>query len=248
MTYDFRGVKVLLQSPEMARILIIFIPQLILAFLFVYLAIKLIRRNRQRTTLTLCMVYSLTASGLIFNAVHVVLAAFQPENDVLLLVIYFLTIFPMLFSPIFLLTFILSLLKLGDVFTVKKQLILTLAYGITIILIIILTPDGITFSEQWRPIFSWGFSILLYIALTGFIALPTLWFSRRLIKTFQDKILKRKLITFIIGTYGLLSSIYGTILYITWQNSLFSSLWSIITTFIIIPSALFIYYGIGREL
>jgi len=193
------------------------------------------------------MMYIISASGLIFNATHVVLAAFQPENEVLLLVIYFLTFFPWLFSPVFILTFMLSLLRLGDIFTIKKQLIITLIYGF-IIVIIYFTPNGITFSEQSRPIFSWGFLTLLYITLTVFIILPTLWYSRRLIKTFQDKILKKKLITFIIGVYGLLISIYGTILYITWQNSLFSSFWSIVTTFISIPSALFIYYGIGREL
>jgi len=242
-----RGIKVLLQSPDIAKTLLIFITGLIIAGLFLYLAIKLLRRNQQRPTVTLCMMYIISASGLIFNATHVVLAAFQPENEVLLLVIYFLTFFPWLFSPVFILTFMLSLLRLGDVFTIKKQLIITLIYGF-IIVIIYFTPNGITFSEQSRPIFSWGFLTLLYITLTVFIILPTLWYSRRLIKTFQDKILKKKLITFIIGVYGLLISIYGTILYITWQNSLFSSFWSIVTTFISIPSALFIYYGIGREL
>ena len=231
----------------MVRRLIIFVPQLIIAGLFLFLAIKLLRRNRQRPTVTLFMVYVLSGSGLIFNAIHVVLAAFQPENEVLLLVIYFLTIFQMLFPPVFMLTFMISILRLGDVFTIKKQLIITLIYG-CIIFIIFFTPKGIRFDEESRPFFSWVFLTLMYITLTVFIVLPTLWYSRRLIKTFQDKILKRKLITFIIGIYGMLFSIYGTILYITWPDSLFSSVWSILTTFIIIPSALFIYYGIGREL
>jgi len=244
---NYSGIKVLQQLPDVARLLIIFIPQLIVAGLFLFLAIKLLRRNQQRPTLTLCMLYILSASGLIFNAMHVVLAAFQPENEVLLLVIYFLTYFPMLFSPVFILTFIISILRLGDVFTIKKQLIITLIYGF-LVFIIFFTPNGITFSEQWRPMFSWGFLTLVYISLTVFIVLPTFWYSRRLIKTFKDKILKRKLIIFISGIAGMIISIYGTVLYITWQDSLFSSLWSIITTFIIIPSAIFIYYGIGREL
>ena len=204
----------LLQSPDMVRILIIFIPQLIVAGLFLFLAIKLLRRNQQRPTVTLCMLYILLGSGLIFNAMHVVLAAFQPENVVLLLVIYFLSYFPMLFSAVFILTFMISILRLGDVFTIKKQLIITLTYGF-IIGIIFFTPNGITFSEQWRPIFSWGFLTLMYITLTVSIALPLLWYSRRLIKIFQDKILKRKLIIFLTGVFGMLSSIYGTILYIT---------------------------------
>ena len=239
----------LLQSPVLVRILIIFIPQLIIAGLFLFLAIKLLRRNRQRPTVTLGMLYIISASGLIFNAIHVVLAAFQPENEVLLLVIYFLTFFQWLLPLVFILTFMLSLLRLGDVFTIKKQLIITVIYGFIIVLLFFTPkPYGITFDDQSRPKFPWEFLILVYITLTVFIALPTLWYSRRLIKTFQDKILKRKLITFIIGVYGLIVSTYLTILYITWQDSLFSSIWSIVTTFIIIPSALFIYYGIGREL
>ena len=238
----------LLQLPDIDRLLLIFISQLILAGLFLFLAIKLLRRNQQRPTLTLGMLYIFPASGLIFNAMHVVLAAFQPENEVLLLVIYFLSYFLMLFSPVFILTFVISILRLGDVFTIKKQLIITLIYGF-IVFIIFFTPNGITFNEQWRPIYSWFFLTIVYITLTTFIVLPTLWYSRRLIKTFKDKILKRKLITFLTGVFGYLFSIYGSILYITWQDSLFSSWWSIITTFIIIPSAgIFIYYGIGREL
>jgi hypothetical protein len=239
---------VLLQLPDIDRLLLIFISQLILAGLFLFLAIKLLRRNQQRPTLTLGMLYIFPASGLIFNAIHVVLAEFQPENEVLLLVIYFLSYFLMLFSPVFILTFVISILRLGDVFTIKKQLIITLIYGF-IVFIIFFTPNGITFNEKWRPIYSWFFLTIVYITLTAYIVLPTLWYSRRLIKTFKDKILKRKLITFLTGIFGILFSIYGSILYITWQDSLFSSLWSIITTFIIIPSAgIFIYYGIGREL
>ena len=237
----------LLQSSELSRLLIVFIPQLILAGLFLFLGIKLLRRNQQRPTVTLGMLYFISASGLIFNALLLLLAAFQPENEVLLLVIYFLTFFLMLFSPVFILTFMISILRLGDVFTIKKQLIITLIYGF-IIIIIFFTPKGITFSEQWRPIFSWGFLILVYITLTVIILLPILWYSRRLIKMFQDKKLKRKLITFLIGVFGMILSIYGTVLYITWQGSLFSSLWSILTTFVIIPSALLTYYGIGRDL
>lgn len=244
---NYRGVKVLLQTPDMVRILIIFIPQLIIAGLFLYLAIKLLRRNRQAPTVTLGMLYILSATGLIFNAMHVVLAAFQPENEELLLVIYFLTFFLPLFSPIFILTFIISILKLGDVFTLRKQLIITLIYGFLIILIFFI-PDGITFTDQSRPIYSWVLFTAFYTIFTVFIVIPTIWYSRRLIKTFQDKILKRKLTTFLIGVFGFLFALYGSILYITWQDSLFSSIWSIVTTFIIIPSALFIYYGIGREL
>ena len=237
----------LLQSTELSRLLIVFIPQLILASIFFFIAITLLKRNRMRPIITLSMFYIFSATGLIFNAIFLLLAAFIPENAVLLQVFYFLSFYPMLFSPIFILTFIVSLLKLEFVFTIKKQLIITIIYSL-VIFIIYFTPDGITFIDQWRPVYSWPFLMLVYIFYSGYIVIPTLLYSRRLVKTFEDKILKRKLITFIIGVIGMFSSLYGAVLYITWQNPLFKSLWSVITVLIIIPSAIFIYYGIGREL
>ena len=236
----------LLQSIDPSRILIIFAGQLILASIFLFIAIKLLIRTRPRPIITLSILYILSPAGFIFNVFHVIIAAIQPENAVLLIVIYFLSFYPLLFSPIFILTFIISILKLGDVFTVKKQLIITLIYGFVTLLIFFI-PDGITFPEG-RPIYSWPFFTAIYISFTIFVTLPTIWYSRRLIKTFQDKILKKKLTTFLIGVFGMYLVVYGATLYLTWDNPLFTTIWSVVTFFLMIPSAILIYLGIGREL
>ncbi len=237
----------LLQSIDQSRILIIFTGQLILASIFLFIAIKLLIRTRPRPIITLSILYILSPAGFIFNVLHVLIAAIQPENVVLLRVIYFFSFYPLLFSPIFLLTFIISILKLGDVFTIKKQLIITLIYGFVTLLIFFI-PEGITFTEQWRPIYSWGFFTAIYISFTIFVTIPTIWYSRRLIKTFQDRILKKKLTTFLIGVFGMYFVVYGATLYLTWQNPLFTTIWSVVTFFLMIPSAILIYLGIGREL
>ena len=191
----------LLQSTDLSRIVIIFIGQLILASIFLFIAIKLLRRTRPRPIITLSILYFLLTTGFIFNVLHVIIAVIQPENAVLLIVIYFLSFYPLLFSLIFLLTFIISILKLGDVFTLKKQLIITLIYGFVTFLIFMI-PDGITFTEQGQPIYSWTFFTAIYTSFTIFIAIPTILYSRRLLRTFQDKILKKKLKTFLIGVLG----------------------------------------------
>jgi hypothetical protein len=193
------------------------------------------------------MFYLLTAAGLILNVVHVLIAATQPESNVLLVIIYFFSFYPTTFSAIFILTFIISILKLDDVFTLKKQLIITLVYGF-MILVIFFIPDGITFTEQWRSIWSWPLFIAIYIVFTIFITIPTIVYSRRLVRTFQDKILKKKLNTFLLGVFGMYLAVYGVTLYLTWQNPLFSAIWSVVTFILMIPSAILIYYGIGREL
>ncbi len=125
----------LLQSTDLSRILIIFVGQLILASIFLFIAIKLLRRTRPRPIITLSIFYFLTSSGLIFNILHVIIRTIDPEDVILLKVIYFLTFYPPLFSGIFILTFIICILKLGDVFTLKKQLIITLIYGFVTFLI-----------------------------------------------------------------------------------------------------------------
>ena len=237
----------LLQSPELIRLLIVFIPQLILASIFLYIAIKLLKRNRIRPIVTLSMFYIFSATGLIFNAIFLLIAVFIPENDLLMVSLYFLSFYPILFSPIFIFTFIITLLKLDDVFTLKKQSLMVLIYGL-ITFFVFFTPDGIRFTEEWRPIFSWTLLAIVFIVYSVFIVIPTIIYSRRLLKTFQDKVLKKKLLTFIIGVIGMLFSVYGATLYITWQDPLFRAIWSVATVLIIIPSALFIYYGIGREL
>ncbi len=119
----------ILQSTDPSRLLIIFIPQLIVAFTFLFIAVKLLVRNRPRPILTLSMFYFLTAFGMILNAIFIVIAAFISDNVLLLQILYFFTFYPMLFSPIFILTFIVSILKLEFVFTIKKQLIITIIYG-----------------------------------------------------------------------------------------------------------------------
>jgi hypothetical protein len=193
------------------------------------------------------MFYFFTALGMILNAIFIVIAALIPDNVLLLQILYFFTFYPMLFSPIFILTFIVSILKLEFVFTIKKQLIITIIYGFVNCLIFFV-PNGITFNEQWRPIYSWTFSILIYIVFTVCIVIPTLIYSKRLIKTFQDKILKKKLVTFIIGVFGMFLVLYGAVLYITWQDPIFRSLWVVISFILMITSPILIYYGIGREL
>lgn len=238
----------LLQSTDLSRLLIIFIGQLILASNFLFIAIKLLRRTRPRPIITLSIFYILSTSGFVFNVIHVLIGIYQPDNALLLQVIYFFSFYPLLFSGIFILTFIISILKLADVFTLKKQIIITLIYGL-ITFMIYFIPDGITFTEfTRRPVYSWVLFAAIYSVFTLYIALPTIWYSRRLVKTFQDKILRKKLITFLIGVFGMYITVYGAALYLTWQNSLFTTIWSVVTFFIMIPSSILIYIGIGREL
>jgi len=242
-------VKMLYQSSDPIRGLVIFLPQLFMALMFLYLAYKLLKRNKHRPTITFSLFYLVVAFGLIFNAILLLVRTFNPENIILIYILYFLTSYPLIFSFIFLLTFIISILKLETTFTVKTQILIVLIYGI-INVFVYLFPGGIFLEESlgWRPVYSWIFSIFLYIFFTFSIVIPTLIYSSRLMRMFVAKDLKRRLRLFIFGIYGMYITFYGAILYNTWQEPFYQTLWSILAFILMVTSAFFIYYGIGQNL
>jgi hypothetical protein len=115
--------------------------------------------------------------------------------------------------------------------------------------ILLLIPNGITIGAAtgWLPLFSWTFLISFYIYFTITMILPIFYLLLRIYFTFEDKSLKKKFIYFAIGILLILISIYGLVLYNTWQEPIFRTLWSIVSL-IVIPSGLLIYYGIGQNL
>ncbi|MFO7797835.1 MAG: hypothetical protein ACQERB_00135 [Promethearchaeati archaeon] len=52
---------------------------------------------------------------------------------------------------------------------------------------------------------------------------------------------------FLVGLGGMMIIFYGSILYNTWNESLFAIIWPIIN-FSVVPFVLLIYFGIGRNL
>lgn len=81
-----------------------------------------------------------------------------------------------------------------------------------------------------------------------FTIFPFIILFFKIYKTFMEKELKRKLMYFFIGCCGMTISMYGGMLYNTWDNVIFRLIWSICVLFIVIPSGILIYYGIGFKL
>lgn len=111
-------------------------------------------------------------------------------------------------------------------------------------------PVGITVNEStnWAPRYSWGFLIIVYLIYSSFIFVPTIVNLIKLLKTFEDKLLRRKLLLFSYGTIGVLIGIYGATLYNTWDEQIYRLVWSLIQLFLIPASSLLIYYGVGKNL
>ena len=111
-------------------------------------------------------------------------------------------------------------------------------------------PGGITVNEStnWGPSYSWVLLITIYIFYSIFISIPMLINLTKLLRTFEDKLLRRRLILFFYGIIGVIVGIYGAALYNTWDEPTFKVIWSLIQLFLIPTTTLLIYYGVGKNL
>jgi hypothetical protein len=213
--------------------------------LFSYIIFKILKRNTNRNSLTLSGFYFTVSLALAMNGIAVLIAFFSPGE--LIAGLYFFLTYLTVFSFVFVIVFILGLLKLKNVFTIKHALLIIFAYG-TVWLILLLFPGGISYSENWVPIYSTTLYISANFLFTFSFTIPVIYYSIRLRKLFKDSNLKKKLSLFLVGILLAIIIIYGALLYNTWQDTTFKTVWGISTIVLLISSGLLIYYGIGRDL
>ncbi|MHA1671822.1 MAG: hypothetical protein ACTSV5_14810 [Promethearchaeota archaeon] len=228
------------------RIFGIFIIQPIVIIIFIYVAIRILKRNRNLITITLSAFYILSATGFIANIFFIMGILLPVELVLIPSILYFISSFLVIFSPIFLLIF-LFLIKQQD-FSNKSYILLSLFYGLGCLLLILM-PEGIDIGihTNWIPKYSWTFLIIFYIFFSLIIIIPTIYLLTKLLISFQDRDLRKKFFIFLIGVSCMLISIYGVVLYNTWHDPTFRIIWSIISL-IVIPAGLLIYNGIGQNL
>ena len=228
------------------RIFGIFIIQPIVILFFIYIVIRILKRNRNLLTLTLSAFYILSAAGFIINIFFIMGTLLPVELSLILSLFYFISSFLVIFSPIFLVIF-LFLIKRQD-FSSKSYILLTSIYGLGCLLLLLM-PEGIDIGihTDWIPEYSWTFLIVFYIFFSLIILIPTIYLLTKLLMSFQDKDLRRKFFIFLIGIFSMLMSFYGLVLFNTWQDRTFRAIWSILSL-MVIPAGLLIYNGIGQNL
>jgi len=232
------------QIDEYLRLFIVFVPQIFVVGLFSYLIFKMLKRNTNRNSLTLSGFYVFVSFGLVMNVVAVLIAFFSPGEFIS--VLYFFATYFTMFSFVFVLVFVLSLLKLKYVFTLKKAFVILLAYGIAWLLFHLY--PGVTYPENWVPVYNFPYYITGNILFTVSFTIPVIYYSLRLRKLFEDSNLKKKLSWFLIGIALAIFLVYGLLLYNTWDNPTFKTIYGFSIIVLLISSGLLIYYGMGRDL
>lgn len=213
--------------------------------LFIIVAALVLRRSLKQLNQIFSLFFISIAISSIINAIYASLRA--PS---LVLVLHLLTYYLFSFAMCFLFLFNLILLKSVKKIDRKIQLLFIAVWGLILLGIFPLgILDGVKIDETtgWKPM--WEFSFFLYGFTVCFLymIIPTLYWSIKIYKQFQDKEMKKRWRIFISGI---------CFYYIVWGgNSIVNvlsidfvrSFWSIILFFSFFTLYI-IYYGVAKQL
>ncbi len=238
----------MLNQVESTRLFIVLIPQSAAALIYLLISYILLKRKKDWLIYFLVSTYFHLFLVSIINNGFIVLILIDFQNTLIIKSLYYIISFLTLFGYIFLLLFIVLLYKTEITLTLKHCLIIILIYGAISILLIFI-PDSISFNieKNWNIQFSFIFMISVYIFFTLVIFIPMNIYSIRIYLSIEDGYLKKRFKYFLIGVLSFIFDLYGAILYNTWHNPIYRNIWSIITFFLLISSAILIYYGIVKN-
>ncbi|MFX0043088.1 MAG: hypothetical protein ACFE8L_09260 [Candidatus Hodarchaeota archaeon] len=240
---------VLYQEPldNLMRVLTIYGAQGLACVFLMFIAYKILKRDRKRLNLIFSGTYISAAVGLIINMIYAPIA-----NEDIVLILNYLTNFGIFYSPIFLVVFELILLKSEKVITTTKQLAILIGYGILMFCMIffVITEDwGVTINEEteWSPV--WELPFFLYLVLIESIAvLPLLYLSFQIYQKFEDNQLKKKWRFFIFGFCAFIIFMYAIFISNFLDISVIRTLMGGIGLILAILGGYLMYNGVGRQL
>lgn len=191
------------------RALIVYVAQGLVCAFFIFLAYKILKRDRKRLNIIFSGFYLSAAIGLSINFIYALLV-----DEIVVKFLNFLTNFGIFYSPIFLVVFNLILLKSEKVITTIKQLAIFIGFGVfmfCMFFFILTTDSGVTIdaSTEWSPEWALPFFLYLIIGETIFTLIPILYLSFRVYNRFEDMQLKKKWRSFIFGFCALIIFMYG---------------------------------------
>ncbi|MFX1395126.1 MAG: hypothetical protein ACFFAH_16360 [Promethearchaeota archaeon] len=227
---------------NLTRIIQIYIVQGLSFLFFLLIVYKSLKKSRKRPLIYFSLFFISIDIGLFFNFIYAPLT-----NLSLVLTLNFLTNYFIAFGAIFLTVFCIIIYKHHQ-FNTLKQATLILIYAVLLFLIILI-PNGVEISEKtnWHP--CWSIYLFLYVImlLTIMGLIPTLYYSIKILQTFNDETLKKRWRFFIIGTCEYYILTYAVFLSNTLDILIFRRSIAIITLILAITGAIALYYGVIKK-
>ncbi|HUW89977.1 MAG TPA: hypothetical protein VMV43_05600 [Candidatus Nanopelagicaceae bacterium] len=238
----------------LGRFLTVYIAQGVILVAFLYLAIRILQRDRKRLNVIFASLYISPAIGVLINFIY------APLTDIpIVLLLNFFTNFGFFYAPIFIVVFDLILLKSEKVILTSKQMIILIIYGIAMfgmLFFIFLPGFGVTINEEtnWSPV--WSLPFFIYVALVETIGalIPSLYFSFQIYKKFEDEVLKKKWRFFIFGFIALMTFMYAIFISNTLANpatsngSTFRLIIGVVGLILAILGGFLMYSGVGKQI
>ncbi len=227
---------------DIARFIQIYIIQGLFALFFIYMAYKILKRGKKGLNLYLSGFYLSITIGGILNIIYA-----NIFDKTIVYTMHFTTYFLFCMSLVFLLIFVLIIIKPIKQITHKVQILILIIYGF-LIFGLLLIPNGIMINEStnWKPNWSWIF-FTYAIVVSSSIAIPTICYSIKIYGEIKSEYLKKKWKYFFIGISAYFFLFYGTTFSNSLNNDIFRTIWSLISLPCLI-SLYLIYYGVGRQL
>ncbi|MHA1730555.1 MAG: hypothetical protein ACTSU5_01355 [Promethearchaeota archaeon] len=226
-------------------------------FMFIFIGYRILSRNRALLNFQFALFFLVSGSSLIINVIYMFTSGgTYIINDDVYIVLNNLVNICVNSAWIFLYCFIMMVKKSEVEFTKKKQLLYILIF-LALLSVLLFIPGGVTpksynlSSEPVtyrRPLWSMTYFTYGIIVFLG-LAVVALFQAIKVYGKFQDPSVKRKFLLFIIGMVMLtflVSNNYLTNAEILGES--YRSLSSYLTILIIIPSNIFIYYGVGKRI
>lgn len=187
----------ILQSLLTERIIYAIIGQ---AWPIIYLSIyafKLLKRTKNRSTISLSMIFILNASGYLF-AFFSIFTINTPMSFIFYLIAWYL----ILFSHAFFIIFSWILLHIDIKLSIKKICVFAGIYCLIVGFIIWIAIFTIKYdvNTEWRPVFSWLFAIINWMYIFIFLMIPELAMSFKLVKIFQGSNITIRIKLFLISS------------------------------------------------
>ncbi len=238
---------------SITRIITVYVAQGLLCVFFLFLAYKILKRDKKRLNVIFAGYYISASIGLIINFIYAPIDPFvNSTNESIVLFLNFLTNFGIFFSTIVLVVFDLILLKSEKVVTTSKQIAILSIHGIAMFCMIffVLSEDlGVKFdAETWAPIWSLPFFLYLVIVETLIGAIPFFYLAFKVLQKFEDEVLRKKWKLFMGGFTCIMIFMYGIFISNFLNIPAFRTGMGIIGLILAVIGSYLIYYGVGKQL
>ncbi|MFX0077359.1 MAG: hypothetical protein ACFE96_18100 [Candidatus Hermodarchaeota archaeon] len=238
----------LLQSAFTQRIIFALLAQtwpIIYSTFFTY---KLLKRAKNRATYTLSCFFVLFALTDILANFSIL---FIPTS--LSYFFYMLAMYIFFFDHCFFIIFSWVLVKLEQKIPQWKFSLIIIVYGFisTYVFWIGFYFNGIKYDATtgWIPNYSWFFVVFSWTFLVTFLIVPQIYFSFKLLKTYEGDNLKRRITMYVISTFFQLGVVFAFFLYhFLFENQIYRTTYMVTALIISTSAAFLIYKSFVKEL